>query len=148
MNAKLVATVVFLLGLLAVGLWYEPSREEVAFSDVYEAELELPDLLPPLPDGAHDLQLFGHQARESLHMKFVADPDAIESWLADAERAESGDVIMALPHIVDSITWWHPALRIGGEDGSSTTLPPSYIAHGYWVAVDGSSVYLWPILDA
>lgn len=148
MNGKSVATVVFLLALLAVGIWYEPAREEVAFPDVYEAELELPGLLPPLPDDAHDLQLFGHQAPESLHMKFVADPDAIEAWLGDAERAESSDTIMQLPLIVDSIAWWHPELRMGGRDGGAKRLPPTYLAFGYWVAVEGSTVYLWPVLES
>jgi hypothetical protein len=148
MNAKAVATVLFLLGLLAVGLWYEPSREELAFSDAYEAALELPDVLPPLPDGAHDIHVFGHQAPESLHLKCVAAPDAVDEWLVDAEEAKSSDTVMRLPLIVDSITWWHADLRMGGQDGGSRLLPPTYLAYGYWVAVDGTDVYLWPVLES
>lgn len=144
MHVKAVAAAVFAVVLLAVFSWYEPSRDELAFSDVAQATLEVGEVLPPLPEGAHDLQMFGHQSADSLHLRFGASPEAIETWLEDAEQAESGDVLGNLPHIVDSIVWWHPALRQGGRDGGSYgRVPPIFHAYGHWVAVDGTSVYLW-----
>lgn len=87
--------------------------------------------------------MFGHQSADSLHLRFEAPPDAIEAWLVDG-LAQPSDAFGELPHIVDSIVWWHPGLRQGGrEDGSYGNLPPAYRAYGHWVAVDGTSVYLW-----
>lgn len=140
---KAVATAAFAIVLLVVFTWYEPSREELAFSDVAVATVELGDALPPLPDGAHDLRTFGHQSRDSIHIRLEADPGEIEDWLQGAEQAKP----MAAQHplIVDSIQWWHPGLRMGGRaDGSWGPLPPVYAAYGHWVAVDDATVYLWP----
>ncbi len=141
---KAVATALFAIVLLVVFAWYEPSRDELAFADVAEATVEVGDVLPPLPEGAHDLQMFGHQSPQSLHLRFGASPQATQAWLEDADRVQSSELIGNLPHIVDSIVWWHPALRQGGRDGGSNgRLPPTYRAYGHWVAVDGTSVYLW-----
>ena len=141
MYAKAVATAVFLLVLLGVALWYEPSREELTFPEVADAMVEVGDVLPPLPEGAHDLQMFGHEPPDTLHLRFEAPPDAIEDWLAEAERADRGTTVIPLPHVIDAIVWWHPALRQGGE--SSGRPPKIYQGYGHWIGVDHTSVYLW-----